>query len=62
MLEANAARQNTTHDQVFRPFNDQEQLHAVAALNAAEEPVALIDRCQFLNRWAKPSFNDLYGR
>lgn len=62
MMEAVTVDEETTHEQLFRLFNEHEQLHAVAVLNAQQQPVALVDRSQFINRWAKPFFNDLYGR
>jgi diguanylate cyclase (GGDEF)-like protein len=62
MVEAITVREDTTHEQLFRLFNQHEQLHAIAVLNAEQKPVALVDRSQFINRWAKPFFNDLYGR
>lgn len=62
MMEAVAVHEDTTHEQLFRLFNQHEQLHAIAVLNKQEAPVALVDRSQFLNRWAKPFFSDLYGR
>ncbi|MFY7866016.1 EAL domain-containing protein [Roseateles sp.] len=62
MVDAITVREDTTHEQLFRLFNQHEQLHAIAVLNAKHEPVALVDRSQFINRWAKPFFNDLYGR
>ncbi|MCV2359059.1 phosphodiesterase [Paucibacter sp. TC2R-5] len=62
MMEAVTVREDASHEQLFRLFNEHEQLHAIAVLNAKDEPVALVDRSQFINRWAKPFFNDLYGR
>ncbi|MCV2367215.1 GGDEF domain-containing protein [Roseateles oligotrophus] len=62
MMEAVTVREDASHEQLFRIFNEHEQLHAIAILNAKDEPVALVDRSQFINRWAKPFFNDLYGR
>ncbi len=62
MVEAVTVREDTTHEQLFRLFNQHEHLHAIAVLNGQQEPVALVDRSQFINRWAKPFFNDLYGR
>lgn len=62
MMEAVSVDEETTHEQLLRLFNEHEQLHAVAVLNARQQPVALVDRSQFINRWAKPFFNDLYGR
>ena len=60
--QAPALPQSTTHEQLYRFFNEQEGLQAVAVLDMQEQPVALVDRSQFMNRWAKPFFNDLYGR
>ncbi|MDC8784511.1 GGDEF domain-containing protein [Roseateles koreensis] len=62
IMEAVTVSQDTTHEQLFRLFDDNEQLHAVAVLDEHQHPVALVDRAQFLNRWAKPFFLDLYGR
>lgn len=62
MMEAVSVTADTTHEQLFRVFNAHEDLHAIAVLNNAHQPVALVDRAQFINRWAKPFFMDLYGR
>ncbi|MCZ8074545.1 MAG: phosphodiesterase [Paucibacter sp.] len=62
MMEAVTVHEDTTHEQLFRVFNEHEELHAIAVLNSQQEPVALVDRAQFINRWAKPFFMDLYGR
>nr|WP_295081183.1 GGDEF domain-containing protein [uncultured Roseateles sp.] len=62
MKDAIAVTEDTTHEQLFRLFNEQEQMQAIAVLDAQGVPVALVDRSQFLNRWAKPFFLDLYGR
>lgn len=62
MMEAVSVREDTTHEQLFRVFDAHEQLHAIAVLDAQDRPVALVDRAQFINRWAKPFFMDLYGR
>ena len=62
MKDAIAVTEDTTHEQLFRLFNEQEQMQAIAVLDPQGVPVALVDRSQFLNRWAKPFFLDLYGR
>ena len=62
MMEAPTVREDASHEQLYRMFNQHEQLHAIAVLNDQGQPVALVDRSQFINRWAKPFFNDLYGR
>lgn len=62
MKDAIAVTEDTTHEQLFRLFNEQEQMQAIAVLDPDGMPVALVDRSQFLNRWAKPFFLDLYGR
>ncbi|MBV8604320.1 MAG: phosphodiesterase [Pelomonas sp.] len=61
-LNAPAVREQTSHEQLYRLFATHEHLHAVAVLDAADKPVALVDRAQFIARWAKPFFNDLYAR
>ena len=62
MISAPAASDKTTNEQLYRMFSELEQLHAIAVVDANQVPVALVDRGQFLNRWTKPFFNDLYGR
>jgi len=62
MLTAPTLHESASNEQLYRLFNAHEQLHAVAILNDAGTPVALVDRSQFIGRWAKPFFNDLYGR
>ncbi len=52
----------TTHEQLYRLFCEDEHLHAVALVDQQQKPVALIDRTQFTSRWAKPFFNELYGK
>ncbi len=51
----------TTHDELFRLLSQDESLHAVAVLRD-EWPVALIDCQQFVNRYARPFFKELFGR
>jgi len=62
MLTAPALHESASNEQLYRLFSAHEQLHAVAVLDDAGAPVALVDRAQFIGRWAKPFFNDLYGR
>ncbi|MET0517595.1 MAG: diguanylate cyclase, partial [Burkholderiaceae bacterium] len=62
MVEAPAVREDATHEQLSRLFDAHPGLHAVAVLDAAGAPVALVERGQFIRRWAKPFFTDLYGR
>ncbi|MBV8380633.1 MAG: GGDEF domain-containing protein [Paucibacter sp.] len=61
-MNAPTAREQTNHEQLYRLFVAHEHLHAVAVLDADDKPVALIDRAQFIARWAKPFFNDLYAK
>ncbi|MDT8998397.1 phosphodiesterase [Paucibacter sp. APW11] len=62
MMPAPAISDQASHEQLYRFFTEHEDQHAVAVINAAQQPVALIDRAQFISRWAKPFFMDLYGR
>jgi EAL domain-containing protein (putative c-di-GMP-specific phosphodiesterase class I)/GGDEF domain-containing protein len=62
VLKAPAVAQDCSHEQLYRLFEAHEQLHAVAVIDEAGRPIALVDRSQFIARWAKPFFNDLYGR
>lgn len=52
----------TTHDELFTLIGKDDQLHAVAVLQEDGIPIALIDCQQFVNRYARPFFKELYGR
>jgi diguanylate cyclase (GGDEF)-like protein len=52
----------TTNEQLYRIFSQDERLHALALVDESQVPMGLVDRTQFIARWAKPFFNDLYGR
>jgi EAL domain-containing protein (putative c-di-GMP-specific phosphodiesterase class I)/GGDEF domain-containing protein len=51
----------TTNDELYRMIACDEAPHAVAVLQD-DVPLALIDCQQFINRYARPFFRELYGR
>jgi diguanylate cyclase (GGDEF)-like protein len=53
---------DTTNDQVFARFNADERLFALAVVDAQGRPVGLVSRQQFVARYAKPFFPEVFGR
>jgi EAL domain-containing protein (putative c-di-GMP-specific phosphodiesterase class I)/GGDEF domain-containing protein len=61
IVEAPTVSVETCNDDVRRVFARWPELHAVAVVEG-DYPVGLIDRRSFLDRYAQPYFNELYGR
>ena len=61
LVNAPAISPQTTHDDLAALFNANPALHAVAICDATV-PVGLVDRRQFMERYAKRYFKELYGR
>lgn len=61
IVEAPTVPTDECNDEVRRVFARWPDLHAVAVVDG-DYPVGLIDRRTFLDRYAQPYFNDLYGR
>lgn len=61
IVEAPTVQAESCNEDVRRVFAKWPELHAVAVLER-DYPVGLIDRRTFLDRYAQPYFNDLYGR
>lgn len=59
-LHAPAISPLTTHDELARLFDIHADLHAAAIVDEGL-PVALVDRRQFMERYAKRYFKELYG-
>jgi GGDEF domain-containing protein len=59
-LSAPTVTSGTTHDELARVFELHPRLHAVAIVDDSA-PVGLIDRRQFMERYAKRYFKELYG-
>ncbi|HSV71491.1 MAG TPA: EAL domain-containing protein [Methylibium sp.] len=59
-IRAPAVAPQTTHDELARLFEIHADLHAVAIVDDGQ-PVALVDRRQFMERYAKRYFKELYG-
>ena len=59
-ITAPSVMSETTHDELARLFELHPRLHAVAIVDAGV-PVGLIDRRQFMERYAKRYFKELYG-
>lgn len=60
-MQAPTVAASTTHDELFALFARYPDLHAIAVVEN-EHPLALIDRQQFLNQYARPFYRELYGR
>jgi EAL domain-containing protein (putative c-di-GMP-specific phosphodiesterase class I)/GGDEF domain-containing protein len=52
----------SSNDDVLHLFNRQPDLHAVALLDEAQRPLALIARRAFIDRYAMPYHRELYGK
>ncbi len=61
VIEAEPAPADATNCDIAARFDDHADLHAIALVNG-DIAVALLGREQFLNRYAKPYFRELYGR
>jgi EAL domain-containing protein (putative c-di-GMP-specific phosphodiesterase class I)/GGDEF domain-containing protein len=61
LVQAPSVPPATMHDELFEIFEQDESLHAVAVVQD-QVPVALIDRQQFIARYARPYFRELHGR
>lgn len=61
IVEAPTVSAETCNDDVRRVFARWPDVHAVAVVED-DYPVGLIDRRSFLDRYAQPYFNELYGR
>ncbi|HZE90954.1 MAG TPA: diguanylate cyclase, partial [Rhizobacter sp.] len=59
-ITAPTATPKTTHDELVLIFDKQPTLHAVAIVDNTT-PIGLIDRRQFMERYAKRYFKELYG-
>jgi GGDEF domain-containing protein len=59
-LSAPTVTSGTTHNEVARLFERHPQLHAVAIVDGSA-PLGLLDRRQFMERYAKRYFKELYG-
>jgi EAL domain-containing protein (putative c-di-GMP-specific phosphodiesterase class I)/GGDEF domain-containing protein len=59
-LSAPTVTSTTTHNDLARLFEVHSALHAVAIVDEAV-PIGLIDRRQFMERYAKRYFKELYG-
>jgi len=60
IIHAPNATSKMTHNEVDRLFEANPNLHAMAILDQGK-PVGLIDRRQFMERYAKRYFKELYG-
>lgn len=59
-LAAPSVASATTHDELARMFELHPSLHAIAIVDEGK-PVGLLDRRQFMERYAKRYFKELYG-
>jgi EAL domain-containing protein (putative c-di-GMP-specific phosphodiesterase class I)/GGDEF domain-containing protein len=62
MVQAPPATPESSNDAVAALFKEHPQLHALALVNAAGQPVALINRQQFMNHYATLYFREVHGR
>ena len=61
LIQAPTVTTTTTNDEVAACFAQWPTLHAVAVLDG-EQPVALINRAQFMNEYSKLYFREVWGR
>lgn len=62
MVQAPTATPESSNDAVATLFKEHPQLHALAVVNGAGQPVALINRQQFMNHYATLYFREVHGR
>lgn len=60
--EVPALPPDTTNEQLFSRFDSDESLFALALADEKRQPLGLISRQQFVARYAKPYFPELFGR
>ena len=60
IIEAPTCDSRTTHDEMATLFDAHQSLHAVAVVEQGR-PIGLIDRRQFMERYAKRYVKELYG-
>lgn len=61
LVDAPTVRMDTTNDDLATCFAQWPDLHAVAVLDA-DQPVALINRVQFMNQYSKLYYREVWGR
>ncbi len=59
---APAVLPGTANDDVLRTFQSQPDLQAVAIVSEDQKPVAIINRQNFMDRYAAPFHRELYGK
>lgn len=62
LVDAPALTPQDSNDSVFEIFNAARAPHALAIVDAERHPLALINRHQFMARYAKPYYRELFGR
>jgi EAL domain-containing protein (putative c-di-GMP-specific phosphodiesterase class I)/GGDEF domain-containing protein len=62
VLPAGAVTADVTNDEVANIFAAQPTWHAIAFVDDQQRPLALLGRQQFLDRYAKQYFKEIYGR
>ena len=61
MIQAPTVTSRTVHDELAALFEARPELHAAAIVDD-EVPIGLIDRRQFMERYARRYFKELYGK
>ena len=61
LIDAPTVRTDTSNDDLAACFAQWPELHAVAVLDG-EQPVALINRAQFMNHYSKLYYREVWGR
>ena len=62
VVQAPTATPESSNDSVAALFKEHPQLHALAVVDGASRPVALINRQQFMNHYATLYFREVHGR
>ncbi len=62
VVQAPTVDVNTTNDALAACFALRPDLHAVAVLDEREQPIALINRAQFMNEYSKLYYREVWGR
>jgi EAL domain-containing protein (putative c-di-GMP-specific phosphodiesterase class I)/GGDEF domain-containing protein len=62
VMQAPTVAPDTCNDAVAALFKENPSLHALAVVNAQQQPLALINRQQFMNHYATLYFREVHGR
>ncbi len=62
LVPAEAVPPELSCDQLASCFDEHPDWHAIAFVDARQQPIGLLSRQEFFDRYAKPYFKEIYGR